>query len=83
VGCPNTDLLDDRSVEMFFQASPSLHIYGTAYQPRGAFTAMKGGGGYSSPLQLIAGALHVHGNSNVRLRELYNPLLVKVVSLVE
>jgi hypothetical protein len=81
--CPNTGLVDDRSTELFFKASPNLHIYGTAYQPRGAFTSMVGGGGYSSPLQLIAGALMVHGNANVRLQELNNPLFIKIVSLVE
>jgi hypothetical protein len=68
---------------MFFKASPNLHIYGTAYQPRGAFTSMVGGGGYDSPLQLIAGSLHVHGNSNVRLRPINNPMLAKVVALIE
>jgi hypothetical protein len=83
VGCPNTALFDDRSVEMFFKASPNLHIYGTGYQPRGGFTSMVGGGGYDSPLQLIAGSLHVHGNSNVRLQPINNPLLRKVVALVE
>jgi hypothetical protein len=82
-GCSNTALSDDRSVEMFFKASPNLHIYGTAYQPRGAFTSMVGGGGYDSPLQLIAGSLHVHGNSNVRLRPINNPMLAKVVALIE
>lgn len=83
VGCPNTALVDDRPVELSFNASPGLHIYGTAYQPRGAFTSMNGGGGYDSPLQLIAGALGVHANSNVKLRRMDNPTLVKVVTLAE
>jgi hypothetical protein len=81
--CPNTALDDPESTEMFFKASPNLHLYGIAYQPRGAFTSMVGGGGFDSPLQLIAGALMVHGNANVRLQELNNPLFVKIVSLVE
>jgi hypothetical protein len=44
---------------------------------------MVGAGGYDSPLQLIAGALMVHGNSNVRLQEINNPLYVQIVTLVE
>ncbi len=83
VGCPNTDLDNAASTEMFFKASPSLHIWGVAYQPRGAFTSMVGGGGYDSPMQLIAGALMVHGNSNVRLQEINSPLFIRKVALVE
>ena len=44
---------------------------------------MIGAGGYDSPLQLIAGSLMVHGNSNVRLQEINAPLYVKLVALVE
>jgi hypothetical protein len=68
---------------MFFKASPSLHIWGVAYQPRGAFTSMVGGGGYDSPMQLIAGALNVQANSNVRLQEINSPLFIQKVALVE
>ncbi len=82
-GCPNTALANPASVEMFFKASPALHIWGVAYQPRGAFTSMVGGGGYDSPLQLIAGALKVHANSNLRLAEINQPLFIKKVALVE
>jgi hypothetical protein len=82
-GCANTDLLNAASTELFFKASPNMHLYGTAYQPRGAFTSMVGAGGYDSPLQLIAGALMVQANSNVRLQEINNPLYVQIVTLVE
>ncbi|HSB14662.1 MAG TPA: pilus assembly protein TadG-related protein [Bryobacteraceae bacterium] len=82
-GCANSALDNAASTEMFFKASPSLHIYGTVYQPRGAFTSMIGAGGYDSPLMIIAGALMVHANSNVRLQELDSPLYVKMVALVE
>jgi len=83
VGCPNTALNNAASTEMFFKASPNLHLWGVAYQPRGAFTSLVGGGGYDSPLQLIAGSLMVHGNSNVRLQEINVPLFVRKVALVE
>jgi Flp pilus assembly protein TadG len=82
-GCPNTDLADPGSTMMFFKASPNLHLWGVAYQPRGAFTWMVGGGGYDAPLQLIAGSLRVHANSNVRLRPIDKPMRIKVVSLIE
>ncbi len=82
-GCANPALSTGLSTQLFFKASPNLHVWGTAYQPRGAFTSLIGGGGYDSPLQLIAGALMVHGNANVRLQEINSPLYVRMVALIE
>jgi hypothetical protein len=81
--CPNTSLASVNSTELIFQASPNLHFWGVSYQPRGTWTSMVGGGGYDAPLQLITGAINVHANSNVRLRELNLPLVRTVAALIE
>jgi hypothetical protein len=83
IGCPNTGLDNAASTLMFFKASPNMHLWGVAYQPRGGVVWMVGGGGYDAPLQLIAGSLMVHANSNVRLQKLDVPLYLRKVALVE
>jgi hypothetical protein len=82
-GCPNTDLLNAKSPRLRFKASPDTHLHGVVYQPRGAWTEMSGGGAYTGPLQLIAGAAVVQGNSKLNLANLDNPLRRRVVALVE
>jgi hypothetical protein len=82
-GCPNLALANPKSTRLFLRASPNTHLYGVVYQPRGAWTDMYGGGAYSGPLQLIAGAVTVQGNSQLTLINIDNPLRRRVVALVE
>lgn len=76
-------LHNPQSAELRFQASPSVHLYGTVYQPRGAWTTLIGGSGYSGPLQLITGALQVKANSNVNLVVPENVMNMTIVTLIQ
>ena len=80
--CTNT-LADDRSPELKIKAAPSVNLYGSIYQPRGTWTSMIGGGGYSGPLQLITGAISVQGNSNVTLTVPNHTTMMTIASLIE
>jgi Flp pilus assembly protein TadG len=80
--CTNT-LSQPDSPGLLIQASPQVHLYGTIYQPRGAWTVLQGGGGYNGPLQLITGALLVQGNSNVNLTAPVQPFTIRMVALIE
>jgi hypothetical protein len=80
--CTNT-LNKADSAGLIIQASPDIHLYGVIYQPRGAWTTLVGGGGYTGPLQLITGALQVQGNANINLTAPTNPLTVRLVNLIE
>jgi hypothetical protein len=80
--CTNT-LSKTNSPSLTIQASPNIHLYGVIYQPRGAWTTLVGGGGYTGPLQLITGALDVQGNANINLTAPTNPLTIRLVSLIE
>jgi hypothetical protein len=44
---------------------------------------MYGGGAYNAPVQLIAGAVSLQGNSQLNLINVDNPLRRRVVALVE
>ena len=82
--CPQSPgLADIRSPELAIQASPALNLYGTVYQPRGAWVTMIGGGGYSGPIQLITGALQVKANSNVNMVVPEDTITITTVSLIE
>jgi hypothetical protein len=82
--CPQSPgLADIRSPELALQASPALNLYGTVYQPRGAWTTMIGGGGYSGPIQLITGALQVKANSNVNMVVPEDTITITIASLIE
>lgn len=81
---PNPDpAFDSRSTELRIQASPSGQFYGVVYQPRGAYTYMQGGGGYSGPLQLITGAFRLQGGTNLNMGILNDPLTQRVVALIQ
>ena len=80
--CTNT-LSKNGSPELGIQASPNIHLYGYLYQPRGAWTTLQGGGGYSGALKLITGALSVQGNANIDMLGLASPVTRTVVSLIE
>ena len=82
IPCTNT-LSKNSSPELDIQASPNIHLYGYLYQPRGAWTTLQGGGGYTGALKLITGALNVQGNANVDMLGLSSPITVTVVSLIE
>ena len=80
--CSNT-LSNNSSPELDVQASPNIHLYGYLYQPRGAWTTLQGGGGYSGALKIITGALNVQGNANVNMGGVATPLTKLVVALIE
>jgi len=81
--CPNAALSDARSTELALQGSPTVSLYGTVYQPRGAWTTLIGGGDYTVPMQIIAGAFNVQGNASLGMAELPIPVLRRMVALVE
>jgi hypothetical protein len=80
--CVNT-LSKNGSPELGIQASPNIHLYGYLYQPRGAWTTLQGGGGYSGAVRLITGAVNVQGNANIDMLGLASPVTVTAVSLIE
>ncbi len=79
--CSNPPL-GSLSRAMNLQATPGTHLYGTVYQPRGAWVNLQGGGGYAGPLQLVSGALNLQGGPDVTLTSLPNPMTTLVVALV-
>ncbi|HSB16109.1 MAG TPA: hypothetical protein VLE22_16770, partial [Bryobacteraceae bacterium] len=81
--CANTRLASNKSPELFFKASPGSHLYGVIYQPRGAWTTLGGGSGYSGPLQIVAGGFKIQGNAVLHLAGLNDPMLRNIVALVE
>ncbi len=81
--CPNNALASNKSPELFLQGSPNSRMFGTIYQPRGAWTAVQGGGTYAVPVQLIAGALKVQGNAAFSMVKTPIPVRTRTVALVE
>ena len=81
-GCTQT-LANPNSPELSIQASPNINLYGVVYQPRGAWTKLSGGSGYSGPLQLIAGAVDLQGGADLNLQSLATPILMQMVALIE
>jgi hypothetical protein len=69
--------------QLTIPASPTVHLYGVVYQPKGAWTLINGGGNYSGPLQLITGALELQGGANINLTAPSTPLKVTKVALIE
>jgi hypothetical protein len=76
-------LYDSKSPELNIQASPDIHLYGVVYQPRGAWTNLTAGGGYSGPLQIITGAFNLHANANLSLGVPTNPVTMTVTALIQ
>lgn len=81
--CPNDTLASNKSPELYLQGSPTSRMYGTIYQPRGAWTTVQGGGTYKVPIQLIAGALKVQGNAAFSMEKTPIPVMMRMVALVE
>ncbi len=79
--CKTTNNPD--ATELVIGASPDVHLWGVIYQPRGAFTTMIGGGGYSGPIQLVSGGLRIQGNAQLNMGIISNPLTIKTISLIE
>jgi len=80
--CTNT-LANNQSPTLYLQATPHAHLYGLVYQPRGAWTTLQGGGGYSGPMQLVSGAINLQGGPDLTLLGISNPLKRRSVALVE
>ncbi|HUQ95955.1 MAG TPA: pilus assembly protein TadG-related protein [Bryobacteraceae bacterium] len=74
---------DSMSREMFLRATPSVLIYGAAYQPRGAWLNLVAGGNFTGPLQVITGALRLQGSPPLSLTGISNPITVRKTALVE
>ena len=74
---------DADATELEIGASPDMHLWGVIYQPRGSFTTMIGGGGYSGPLQLVSGAMRIQGNAQLNMGIIATPLTIKTISLIE
>jgi hypothetical protein len=81
--CPNNALASNKSPELFLQGSPNSRMFGTIYQPRGAWTSVQGGGTYKVPVQLIAGALKVQGSAAFSMEKTPIPVRTRMVALVE
>ncbi len=81
--CPNNALANNKSPELYLQGSPNSRMFGTIYQPRGAWTAVQGGGTYKVPVQLIAGALKVQGSAAFSMEKTPIPVRTRTVALVE
>ena len=71
------------STEFNLQASPNFHLYGVLYQPRGDTLNMQGSGSITTPMVVIAGTLKMGGSPTVLQPLTTNPLLRKMVALVE
>jgi hypothetical protein len=82
--CDNTAALHNTdSPELFLAASPNIHLYGTVYQPRGAWTFFSGGGNYAGPVRIITGGFTFQGSVTLDLSSLKKPLNILLVSLIE
>ena len=80
--CQRT-LTNPTSPQLNLKASPTLNLYGVVYQPRGAWTVITAGSGYSGPLQLITGAVQVQANATLNLTPPTNPIKFVAAGLIE
>jgi hypothetical protein len=71
------------SPEMDILATPTVHLYGAVYQPRGAWTVMQASGTDSGPLQIVTGAFSLQGSGNLNLQGISQPLTTLSCALVE
>ncbi|MCC6863176.1 MAG: hypothetical protein IT158_31660 [Bryobacterales bacterium] len=68
---------------MHLQATPDSVVHGLIYQPRGAYLDLQGGGVINAPLKIITGSLNMGGTPQVTLTSTENPVVRRVVALVE
>ena len=81
---PDYTTITNGSPEMNLQATPSTHLFGVVYQPRGAWMILHGGNEQVvSPLTLISGAFQIQGGPAAVLRPMSRPMRRQVVALVE
>lgn len=80
--CANT-LAHENSPMLTLQASPSVHLYGIVYQPRGAWTSLVGGAAYAGPMRVITGAISLQGGADLDLTALKTPMRLRTVALIE
>lgn len=73
----------DPSTQFQLQAAPGVHLYGVFYQPRGDTLIMQGSGSITTPMIIIAGSLDMGGSTSVIQPLTTNPLLRRMVALVE
>jgi Flp pilus assembly protein TadG len=66
-----------------FNANPNMHLGGIVYQPRGAYTEIWSGSGYSGPLRIVTGALSDHSGASLTLIGPMTPFTTPVAALIE
>ncbi len=83
--CPNVpgNPPNPSTPELKIAATPDIHLYGIVYQPRGAWTSLTAGSGYSGPLQIITGAFELWAGANLTLGVPKHPATITTVSLIE
>jgi hypothetical protein len=68
-------------------AGVNVHLFGAVYQPRGAWVELQGmgggGAGYIGPLQIVTGGLKMLGGPRLTLLSTSEPIVRRVVALVE
>jgi Putative Flp pilus-assembly TadE/G-like len=74
-----------RSPEFVFQGSSTGSLYGVIYQPRGAWMRLQGGNSATSLgwVRMITGALQFGGSSKLSIGTPTQPILQRIVALVE
>jgi Putative Flp pilus-assembly TadE/G-like len=86
-GCANNspDFTNNLSPELSIQTGSSFKVYGTIYQPRGAWASVQSGSAFTDfgELQFITGAMNIESGSNVRMSRPTRPLMRRMVALVE
>jgi hypothetical protein len=81
---PKTTGINNGSPEMNLHSTPSTHLYGVVYQPRGAWVIFHGSQGQMiAPMQVITGSVSLRGGPTMSLQPLGNPIRRQVVALVE
>jgi hypothetical protein len=73
------------SPEFFYQGSANSTLWGTIYQPRGAWMRLQGGGqsAGNNRTRIVTGALRIGGSSTVSFGNLASPITVRIAALVE
>jgi len=77
------NLVNVDSPQINLQASPIIHLYGVIYQPRGSWTTITAGSGYSGPLQLISGAAQIKANAILNLGPPLDPITFVRAGMIE
>jgi hypothetical protein len=81
--CTNAALASSDTPGMHLQAHPNVSLYGSVYQPRGAWLTLQGNGSISSPLVFITGAVSLQGGADLVMLNNRDQLRRSMVALVE